>query len=335
MYIYICVFFWCGVIVWFGVTALQTKTIAWQPTYVWGFYFGNTQHSIKHKKSFNVALQVYLGNFQSSLESFLLKNFTKNSNPEIWGYFIENYQSTLAAPPESLTESLQQTFNKLSGQQCFFRFFLFLRPTVFPWKTMFGLYFKKWCVFISKNVFPPKKKGFMHVIVIVWKKHVQNTTYSFFWNFQKPTLVVKQSKHYWAFNWKVCFLCALVCSQITTGIYCWESCCKLSVTPNYQVTIFVKFFILKTKNNCLCYGSNFFDMLNTQCLIFKSNPKHRFGCHALVLVCNAVTPSQIKTPHQMNTHIYIYLHISILVHYVLKLHQKNPRTRAPTLDEHT
>ena len=29
IYIYIiCVFIWCGVIIWFGVTALQTKTIA-------------------------------------------------------------------------------------------------------------------------------------------------------------------------------------------------------------------------------------------------------------------------------------------------------------------
>ena len=28
IYIYICVFIWCGVIIWFGVTALETKTNA-------------------------------------------------------------------------------------------------------------------------------------------------------------------------------------------------------------------------------------------------------------------------------------------------------------------
>ena len=44
---YICVFIWCGVIIWFGVTVL-TKTIAWQPTYVWGFYFGNTRLDVLH-----------------------------------------------------------------------------------------------------------------------------------------------------------------------------------------------------------------------------------------------------------------------------------------------
>ena len=56
----------------------------------------------------------------------------------------------------------------------------------------------------------------------------------------------------------------------------------------------------------------------------------------MVLVCNAVTPNQIITPHQMNTHIiYIYIHSSIWVHDVLKLHQKNPRTRATKLGEHT
>ena len=39
----------------------------------------------------------------------------------------------------------------------------------------------------------------------------------------------------------------------------------------------------------------------------------------------------------MNTHIYIYiyLHISIWIHDVLKLHQKNPRTRATKLGEYT
>ena len=39
----------------------------------------------------------------------------------------------------------------------------------------------------------------------------------------------------------------------------------------------------------------------------------------------------------MNTHIYIYIYIhsSIWVHDVLKLHQKNPRTRATKLGEHT
>ena len=31
-WIYICVFMWCGVIIWLGVTALQTQTTAWQPT---------------------------------------------------------------------------------------------------------------------------------------------------------------------------------------------------------------------------------------------------------------------------------------------------------------
>ena len=68
-------------------------------------------------------------------------------------------------------------------------------------------------------------------------------------------------------------------------------------------------------------------------MCFKKLPKTWFGCHALVLVCNAVTPNQIITPHQMNT--YIYIHSSIWVHDVLKLHQKNPRTRATKLGEHT
>ena len=76
--------------------------------------------TLKVFKTFNVALQVSL-NFQSSLES-LHWNFQSSPASLHW-----KFQSNLQPPPESLTESLQQIFNKLSGQQtkniektCFF-----------------------------------------------------------------------------------------------------------------------------------------------------------------------------------------------------------------------
>ena len=80
IYIYVCVFIWCGVIILFGVTAFQTKTIAWQPTYVWGFYFGNTQHAIKHKP-WLVLHEPGNNNLRFLFDFLMIKTLTKNSNP--------------------------------------------------------------------------------------------------------------------------------------------------------------------------------------------------------------------------------------------------------------
>ena len=61
------------------------------------------------------------------------------------------------------------------------------------------------------------------------------------------------------------------------------------------------------------------------------------SCNGFGLQCSNPKPNYNPTPNEYtyNIYIYIYIHSSIWVHDVLKLHQKNPRTRATKLGEHT